>query len=81
MVNTMENSYATMSNISQHNSENFPELTPDQQKLLIELRRKKQEILLEIQDVYSHRVFSQEDVKTSETISLFLFHRNAFIGE
>ncbi|XP_021700365.1 cytohesin-1 isoform X1 [Aedes aegypti] len=52
MVNTMENSYATMSNISQH-SENFPmpELTPEQQKLLIELRRKKQEILLEIQQI------------------------------
>uniref|UniRef100_A0A182Q6H5 Uncharacterized protein n=1 Tax=Anopheles farauti TaxID=69004 RepID=A0A182Q6H5_9DIPT len=50
MVNTMESSYATMSNISQH-TENFPlpELTPEQQKLLIELRRKKQEILLEIQ--------------------------------
>uniref|UniRef100_A0A182NBA7 Uncharacterized protein n=1 Tax=Anopheles dirus TaxID=7168 RepID=A0A182NBA7_9DIPT len=46
----MESSYATMSNISQH-TENFPlpELTPEQQKLLIELRRKKQEILLEIQ--------------------------------
>ncbi|XP_065078655.1 cytohesin-1 isoform X2 [Ochlerotatus camptorhynchus] len=52
MVNTMENSYATMSNISQH-SESFPmpELTPEQQKLLIELRRKKQEILLEIQQI------------------------------
>ncbi|KAL7739784.1 hypothetical protein ACLKA6_018030 [Drosophila palustris] len=51
MISAMDNfdnrSYGA---ISKGRSEfSMPELTPEQQKLLIELRRKKQELLLEIQ--------------------------------
>ncbi|XP_052869701.1 cytohesin-1 isoform X3 [Anopheles cruzii] len=68
MVNTMESSYATMSNISQH-AENFPlpELTPEQQKLLIELRRRKQEILLEIQQINDELIEVESEMKAHES--------------
>lgn len=52
MISAMDNrSYGAISKASTAGRSDFttPELTPEQQKLLIELRRKKQELLLEIQ--------------------------------
>ncbi|XP_004527282.1 cytohesin-1 isoform X2 [Ceratitis capitata] len=54
MISAMDNrSYGAISKASTAGRSDFttPELTPEQQKLLIELRRKKQELLLEIQQI------------------------------
>lgn len=51
MLSVMDNcSYATLSSVNHHTS-TLPEMSPEQQKLLIEIRKRKQELLLEIQQI------------------------------
>lgn len=48
ILSVMDNcSYATLSSINHHRS-TLPEMSPEQQKLLIEIRKRKQELLLEM---------------------------------
>uniref|UniRef100_A0A6P4FFA7 Uncharacterized protein LOC108050646 n=1 Tax=Drosophila rhopaloa TaxID=1041015 RepID=A0A6P4FFA7_DRORH len=72
MISAMDNfdnrSYGA---ISKGRSEfSMPELTPEQQKLLIELRRRKQELLLEIQ-VSDQRTVMRENTDNHLAIKKF----------
>lgn len=69
MINTVYNaSYNTIAAIAPTEA-NFsaPDLTPEQQKLLIELRRKKQELLLEIQQIKDELIEVVAEMETHET--------------